>query len=91
MLTCNSNIKDRLVNGLVGKVMSITREHETVKIIYVKFNDKNAGLVTMRGDIIVQQQHWIPIQKYELSNPIKKNKPHPSITKTQFPLVLSWT
>ena len=90
MLTSNINIEDRLVNGLVGKVMSIAHEHGTVKIIYVKFNDKNAGLVTMRCDIVAQQQHWVPIQKYEASFPIKKNKPHPSIKRTQFPLVLSW-
>ena len=71
MLTSNTNIEDRLVNGLVGKVMSIAHEHGTVKIIYVKFNDKNAGLATMRCDIVAQQEHWVPIQKYEASLPIK--------------------
>ena len=70
MLTSNINIEDRLV--MVGKVMGIAHEHRTVKIIYVKFNDENAGLVTMRCDIIAQQQHWIPIQKHEASFPIKK-------------------
>ena len=44
----------------------------------------------MRCDIVPQQQHWVPIQKYEASFPIKKNKPHLSIKRTQFPLVLSW-
>ena len=71
--------------------MSIAHKHGTVQIIYVNFNDNSAGLVTMRGDIIAQQQHWVSIQKYEVSFPIKKNKPHPSFKRTQFPLVLSWT
>ena len=32
----------------------------------------------------------VPIQKCEVSFPIKKNKPNRSIKRTQFPLVLSW-
>ena len=70
MLTSNINIEDRLV--MVGKVMGIAHEHRTVKIIYVKFNEENAGLVNMRCDIIAQQQRWIPIQKHETLFPIKK-------------------
>ena len=88
MLTSNINIEDRLV--MVGKVMGIAHEHRTVKIIYVKFNEENAGLVNMRCDITAQQQRWIPIQKHETLFPIKKKKPHPSIKRTQSPLVLSW-
>ena len=52
MLTCNINIEDRLVNGLVGKVMRIGHKRNTVKVIYVKFDDQNAGLATMQSDII---------------------------------------
>ena len=52
MLTCNFNIEDRLVNGLEGNVMRIGHERNTVKVIYVKFDDQNAGLVTMQSDII---------------------------------------
>ena len=47
MLTSNINIENRLVNGLVGNVMGIAHKHGAVKIIHVKFNDENAGLVTM--------------------------------------------
>ena len=53
------------------------------------FDDQNAGLATMQSDIIARPQHLAPIQKYEVSFPIKKNKPNPSIKRTQFPLVLS--
>lgn len=58
-LTSNVGIKDRLVNGLVSRVMGIAHEYGAVGIIYVEFNDENARLVTMRCDIIVQQQHWV--------------------------------
>ena len=54
MLTRNINIEDRLVNGLVGKVMRIGHGRNTVKVIYVKFDDQNAGLATMQSDIIAQ-------------------------------------
>ena len=40
MLTCDINIEDRLVNGLVGKVMRIWHKTNTFK---VKFDDQNAG------------------------------------------------
>ena len=72
MLTCNINIEDRLVNGLVGKVMRIGHERNTVKVIYVKFDEQNAGLATMQSDIIARQQHLVSIQIYEVSFPIKK-------------------
>ena len=74
MLTCNINIEDRLVTGLVGKVMRIGHLRNTVKVIYVKFDDQNAGLATMQSDIIPWQQHLVPILKYEVYFPLKKRK-----------------
>ena len=47
MLTSNINIEDRLINRLVGKIASIGDENGAVKVIHVKFNDQNAGLLTM--------------------------------------------
>ena len=84
MLTCNINIDDRLVNGLVGKVMRIGHKRNTVKVTYVKFDDQNAGLATMQSDIIARQQHLVPIQKSKVSFPIKKNEPNPCIKRTHF-------
>ena len=54
MLTSNINNEDRLTNRLVGKIASIEHENGAVKVIYVKFNDQNAGLRTMRSDIIAR-------------------------------------
>ena len=47
MLTSNINIEERLINRLVGKIMSIGDENGAVKVIYIKFNDQNARLLTM--------------------------------------------
>ena len=82
MLTCNINIEDRLVNGLVGKVMRIGHKRNIVTAIYVKFDDQTAGLATMQSDAIAQQQHLVPIQKCEVSFQITKNKPNPSMRRT---------
>ena len=43
MLTINIDLEDRLVNGLVGKVMYLRYVNDEFKVIYVKFNDQNAG------------------------------------------------
>ena len=43
MLTINIDLENRLVNSLVGKVMYSRYVNDEVKVIYVKFNDQNAG------------------------------------------------
>ena len=73
MLTSNINIEDRLINRLVGKILSIGDENGAVKVIHVKFNDQNAGLLTMWSNIIARQNHWLPIKKCEVSFPVKKS------------------
>ena len=55
MLTANVNIEDRLVNGLVGKVMKFKLVYNQITIVYVKFNDKNAGSITMQSDFFARQ------------------------------------
>ena len=91
MLTININLEDRPANGLVGKVMYLRYVIDEVQVIYVKFNDQKAGQQTIQSDIFTRQRNWLPIQKYETTFPIKNNKQQPSIKRTQFPLVLSWS
>ena len=43
MLTSNLDIDDRLVHGLVGTVKQIKYKNNEVSVVYVKFNDNNAG------------------------------------------------
>ena len=47
MLTSNLDIDDRLVNGLVGTVKQIKYKNNEVSVVYVKFNDNNAGREAM--------------------------------------------
>ena len=89
MLTVNVNIEYRLVNGLVGAVMQFKVVNEVI-VIYVKFNDANAGFMTMQSDSLARQQHWVPVRKHEVSLGLKENKSQPCIKRTQFPLALSW-
>ena len=79
-----------LVNGLVGKIMKFKLVDHQITTVYVKFNDKNAGLITMQSDFFAHQQQWVPIMKHEVSFGLKNNKSQPCIKKTQFPLALSW-
>ena len=50
MLTSNLDIDDRLVNGLVGTVKQIKYKNNEVSVVYVKFNDNNAGRDEIRCD-----------------------------------------
>ena len=48
MLTSNLNIDDRLVNGLVGTFKQIKYKNNEVSVMYVKYNDNNAGREAMQ-------------------------------------------
>ena len=74
MLTINIDLEDRLTNGLVDKVMYLRYVNDEVKVIYVKFNDQNSGQQAIQSDIFARQRNWLPMQKYETTFPIKKNK-----------------
>ena len=54
MLTSNLEIDDRLVNGLVGTVKQIKYENNEVSVVYVKFNNNNAGREAMQSDVTAQ-------------------------------------
>ena len=61
MLTINIDLEDRLVNGLVGKVMYLRYVNNEANVIYVKFNDQNAGQQAIQSDIFARQRNWVPI------------------------------
>ena len=64
MLTSNLEIDDRLVKGLVGTVKQIKYENNEVSVVYVKFNDNNAGREPMYSDVTAQQHNWVPVKKH---------------------------
>ena len=90
MLTSNLDIDDRLVNGLVGTVKQIKYKNNEVSVVYVKFNDNNAGREAMQSDVTARQHNWIPLKKHQALFGLCKNKQQPSVKRTQFPLTLSW-
>ena len=89
MLTSNIDIDSRQVNGLVGTVKQIKYKNNEVSVVYVKFNDNNAGGQEMRSGLTAQQHNWVPIRKHQALFGLCKNKQQPSVKGTQFPLTLS--
>ena len=61
MLTINIDLEDRIVNGLVGKVMYLRYVNDEVKVINVKFNDHNAGQQAIQSDIFARQRKSVPV------------------------------
>ena len=61
MLTTNTNLEDRLVNGLVSKLMGFKSTDSTVKVIYVQFNDEKAR--AMQRDNVARQNCLVPVLK----------------------------
>ena len=57
MLTSNVNSGGRLVNGLVGKVMTFKSIRSDVNVIYMKFIDGNSGKVAIQQDHLAPQNN----------------------------------
>ena len=57
--------------------------------MYVKFND-NGRREAMQSDVRAQQHNWVLIKKHRVLFGLHKNKQQPSVTRTQFPLTMSW-
>ena len=90
MLLSNIDTEDRLVNGLVGQVKYFKIVNGEVKVIYVKSDDATAGRNLMHSDAIVRSNSWAPIHKIEVTFGLRKNRTHPCVKRTQFPLTLAW-
>ena len=52
MLAIKNNLEDRLVNGLVGRVMGFKSTRNTFNVIYIKFNDKKAEQIAINASQI---------------------------------------
>ena len=74
MLTLNLDIDSRLVNGLVGTVKQMKYKNNEFSVLYVKFNDNNAGRETMQSDVTDRQHNWVPIKKHQALFGLRKNK-----------------
>ena len=92
ILTTNINTEDRLINGPMGTVKHTESRNKEVQTIYLELDDKCAGKLRMSGsDITAKNNKWVPIKREETSIfLIKYQTTSPAITRTQFPVVLSW-
>ena len=56
MLTVNTDVKDRLVNGQLGTVRHIAKNHRNKAFkIYVPFDDNRAGIMKINTDTFAKQ------------------------------------
>ena len=61
-----------------------------VKVISAKFDNAKAGRNLMHSDGIGRSNSWVPIHKIEVTFGLRKNRNHPYVKHTQFPLTLVW-
>ena len=95
MLTTNLNVEDRLINGQMGKVTYIQFNQLSLnpQIIYVKFDDINAGKETIRksADPYATENNVVPLVPVFSKITVKGDcSSLPAIKRTQFPLTLAW-
>ena len=84
MLTINIDIQDHSINFQVGKVFQIDSAQNSVRKVYVKFFDPQAGLKVMTARHLIRKHSLVKIEKIETEIPIKKGSTSPSIKRTYF-------
>ncbi|XP_057292445.1 uncharacterized protein LOC130621150 [Hydractinia symbiolongicarpus] len=91
MLTSNIDIPDKLINGQIGTIVHVVAQNDSIKTIYVEFDNLNVGTSKIRSDRLAQQLNAVPIDR--VTTEIRTNEKKlssPVIKRTQFPLMLSW-
>ena len=78
MLTTNVVVEDRLINGKIGTVVKIKMNRVSSKpaVIYVKFDDQNAGQVRIRksGDRYAIANGAVPVTSVLGRFKVKENR-----------------
>ncbi|XP_066921397.1 uncharacterized protein [Clytia hemisphaerica] len=92
MLISNIDIEDRLINGQLGTVTDVKFRNNKAELIYVKLDDKTAGIKAQSKDQYAKATETVPIEKSEVNFPFDKKNPYssPIISRTQFPLKLAY-
>ena len=91
ILTCNTDIEDCLINGQIGTVYHFMSNHQQVLRIYVKTDDLRAGIKASSHDNLGRSNSWVPIEQSRATFTLKKkSKNSVAVTRTQFPLTLSY-
>ena len=95
MLTVNVDVQDRLINGQIRVVKHLEIIENKVSIIYIKFDDPDAGKKLIIKNSTARIHNWIPIKRHEtsviqLTSVIRNTNKLIVIKRAQFPLRLSW-
>ena len=91
MITVNIDIADRLTNGQIGIIKHVSFDsNHSVKTVYIKLDDIEAGSKKIQSDNFARQNLWVPLDRVEAKIQIKNFDGSPVIKRTQFPLMLSW-
>ena len=61
-----------------------------VTVIYIKFDDLDAGKKLITKNSTARIYNWVPIKRHETSIIIRNTNKSVAIKRTQFPLRLSW-
>ena len=75
-------MQDCLINGQTGNTEHIEFVQGTVRKVYVKFSDEQAGTRAMRSSYLGRQSSWVALEKCETEIPIKKRSASLSIKQT---------
>ena len=89
VLTVNLDIQDCLINDQTGNISHIEFSQRSVRKVYVKFSDEQAGLKAMKSSYLGRKCFWVPIEKCEAEIPIKKGSASRPIKRIQLPLILA--
>ena len=90
MVTVNIDIKDRLIDGQVGKVFGFKIVDNIINEVYIKFQGSQTGRRAIMNNQFTRANCVVRIEKCEADIPISKGSVSPCIKRTQFPLALSW-
>ena len=90
MLTTNINITDCLVNGQIIVVDYFKFLGDKVDIIYIKFDNINAGKKLIQPDNLFRCNSWISIKKTDAHINIGNSYISALLQRTLFPLTLAW-
>ena len=90
MLTVNVDVQDRLINEQIGVVKHLEIIENNVSIIYIKFDDPDAGKKFITKNSTARIHNWVPVKRHETSITIRNINKSIAIKQTQFPFRLSW-
>ena len=94
MLTKNMDVSDRLINGSIGTVVKIHRRAGSTNpsgVIFVKFDDPDAGNKTKSNRRQKELKDCVPIEVTSETFPVskRKNKTNLKGERKQFPLMVA--